>query len=164
MARSSLRTALTFIALWWLASSLLADDKEKTSGGLGKPRARAAAEKAVRDTLAQIAKGDPGWKVRMAALVRLVKAGPAAVPVLEKALKKESPGARALATQALAVIRGPAALRTAVIDYDLSKLDSARLGQVAPDFSLTDISGHAYRLSQFRGKNAVVVKFFMDDG
>jgi hypothetical protein len=142
----------------------LADDKEKRSGDLRKPRASAAAEKAARDTLAQIARGDPGWKVRMEALVRLVKAGPAAGPVLEEALNKESPAARALATQALAVLRGPAAIRKAVTAYDLSKLDSARLGHVAPDFSLTDLSGKAYRLSQFRGKKAVVLTFFIDDG
>jgi hypothetical protein len=142
----------------------LADDKEKTSGDLGKPRASAAAEKAARDTLAQIARGDPGWKARMEALVRLVKAGPAAVPVLEGALKKESPAARALAAQALAVICGPGDIRKAVTDCDLSELDGARLGHVAPDFSLSDLSGKVCRLSQFRGKKAVVLTFLLDDG
>jgi hypothetical protein len=142
----------------------LADDKEKTAADLGKPGASAAAEKGARDALAQFDKGDPGWKVRMEAWVRLVKAGPAAVPVLEEALKTESPAVRAIANQALAVLRGPAAIRKAVTDYDLSQCDSARLGQVAPDFSLTDLSGKAYRLSQFRGQKAVVLTFFADDG
>src|SRR5262245_37166825 len=116
------RTWLTLTLLPLLSMPLPADDKAKKADQV---------EKAVRDTLAKSAKGDPGWKVRMEALVRLVKAGPAAVPVLEEALKKESPPARALATQALAVIRGPVAIRKAVTDYDLSKLDSARLGYVA---------------------------------
>src|SRR5262249_54079696 len=112
----------------------------------------------------QIANGDPGWKVRMEALVQLVRAGPAAVPLLREAMKKDSPAARAFATQVLAVIRGPEAIRKAVTAYDLAKLDSARLGQVAPDFSLSDLSGKDYRLSQFRDKKAVVLTFFMDDG
>jgi hypothetical protein len=164
MVRLSLRTALTLSALWWLGLPLLADDKEQTAGDLGKPGASAAAEKATRDVLAQFDKGDHGWKVRMEAWVRLMKAGPAAVPALEEALKKESPAVRAFATQALAVMRGPAAIPKAVTDYDLSELDSARLGQVAPDFSLTDLSGKAYRLSRFRGENAVVLRFFLYDG
>src|SRR5262249_46342351 len=127
MGSSSLRTALVVCGLWWLASPLGGDDKEKASAD-GKPRASAAAGKAARDTLAQIANADPGWKVRMEALVRLVKAGPAAVPLLEEALKKDSPAAQAFATQVLAVIRGPEAIRKAVTAYDLAKLDSARLG------------------------------------
>src|SRR5437773_6401083 len=93
------------------------------------PGASPAEEKAARDTLAQFDKGDPGWKVRMEIWVRLVKAGPAAIPVLEEALKKDSPAVRACATQALAVMRGPPAVRKVITDYDLSKLDSARLGQ-----------------------------------
>jgi len=163
MESSSLRTAVAVCGLWWLASPLLGADKEKASAD-GKRSASAAVEKAARDTLARIANADPGWKVRMEALVRLVRAGPAAVPLLEEAVKKESPAARAFATQVLAVIRGPEAIRKAVTGYDLAKLDSARLGHVAPDFSLTDLSGKGYRLSQFRDKKAVVLTFFMDDG
>jgi hypothetical protein len=157
VVRSSLRTALALSALWWLAPPLLA-------GEPGKPGASAAAEQAARDALAQFSKGDPGWKVRMGALVELAKQGPAAVPVLEEALKKGSPGVRAFAAQALRVMRGPPAVRKAITDYDLSGVDSARLGHPAPDFSLTDLSGKVYRLSQFRGKKAVVLTFLMDDG
>jgi hypothetical protein len=100
----------------------------------------------------------------MEAWVRLMKASPAAVPILEEAQKKESLAVRAFATQVLAVMRGPAAIRKAVTDYDLSALDSARLGHVAPDFTLTDLSGKACRLSQFRGKNDIVLTFLVDDG
>ena len=164
MVRSSLRMALTLSALWWLAPPLVAEDKPKTTSDLGKPGASAAAEKAVRDALAPIAQADPGWKVRVETLVTLVKAGPAAVPVLEEALKKEPLAVRALAAQVLAVMRSPAAIRKAVIGYDLSALDSARLGHLAPDFTLTDLSGKACRLSHFRGKNDVVLTFLVDDG
>jgi hypothetical protein len=62
------------------------------------------------------------------------------------------------------VLRGPAAIRKAATDFDLAKLDSARLGQAAPDFSLSDLSGKTYRLEQFRGKKAVVLTFLLDDG
>jgi uncharacterized protein (TIGR03067 family) len=108
--------------------------------------------------------GDPRWKLRMESFIRLARAGPAAVPLLEESVKKDSPATRAFATQVLAVIRGPEAIRKSVTAYDFAKLDSARLGQVAPDFSLTDLSGKDYRLSQFRDKKAVVLTFFMDDG
>src|SRR5262245_6991857 len=101
MVRSTLRTALTLSALWWLAPPLVAADKPKTTDNLEGPGARAAAKKAVRNALAPFAEADPGWKVRVRALVALVKAGPDAVPVLEEALKKEPLPVRALAAQAL---------------------------------------------------------------
>jgi hypothetical protein len=57
----------------------------------------------------------------------------------------------------------PAGLRKALADYDLSKMDSARVGELAPDFTLTDVTGKPYRLSQFRGKKAVVLRFILYD-
>ncbi len=163
MVRSSLRTILTVSAFWWLASPLVAGDKAKRTDDLGRPRATAADEDTFRRVLAQLDSGDAGWKARMEVWVRLIKAGPAAVPVLEEALKNKSPAVRAFAAQALAVVHGPAPIRKTVADYDLSAMDSARLGHVAPDFSLTDLSGKACRLSQFRGKKAVVLTFLTDD-
>jgi hypothetical protein len=56
----------------------------------------------------------------------------------------------------------PAALRKALTDYDLGTLDSARLGETAPDFTLHDFTGKAYRLHQFRGKT-VVLRFILFD-
>src|SRR5262245_35757773 len=55
------------------------------------------------------------------------------------------------------------ALRKALADYDLRTLDSARVGEMAPDFTLADATGKTYRLSQFRGKNTVVVRFILFD-
>jgi hypothetical protein len=57
----------------------------------------------------------------------------------------------------------PAALRKALADYDLRTLDSARIGEMAPDFTLTDSTGKTYRLSQFRGKQTVVLRFILFD-
>jgi hypothetical protein len=57
----------------------------------------------------------------------------------------------------------PAALRKALADYDLSTLDSARLGEMAPDFTLMDFTGKSHRLSQFRGEKTVVLRFILFD-
>jgi hypothetical protein len=57
----------------------------------------------------------------------------------------------------------PAALRKALADYDLRTLDSARIGELAPDFTLADFTGKTYRLSQFRGKKTVVLRFILFD-
>jgi len=56
-----------------------------------------------------------------------------------------------------------AELRKALADYDLRTLDSARIGQTAPDFALTDFTGKTYRLSEFRGKKTVVLRFILFD-
>jgi HEAT repeat protein len=56
-----------------------------------------------------------------------------------------------------------AELRKTLADYDLSNMDSARIGELAPDFTLTDFTGKPYRLSQFRGKKAVVLRFILFD-
>jgi HEAT repeat protein len=56
-----------------------------------------------------------------------------------------------------------AELRKELADYDLSNMDSARVGELAPDFTLTDFTGKTYRLSQFRGKKAVVLRFILYD-
>src|SRR5262249_4132604 len=63
----------------------------------------------------------------------------------------------------------PTALRKALQDYDPVRIDTARVGQPAPDFSLSDISGKDYCLSQFRegkdvgGRKAVVLLFLVVD-
>ena len=48
-------------------------------------------------------------------------------------------------------------------DWDIKKLDSAQLGQPAPDFELGSLNGQRIRLSQFRGKKAVVLVFIYGD-
>jgi len=217
---------VTLSALWLaslLALSLHADGQEKG----GKDSAPAAAEKAARDMLARLEKGDPEWKERMRALVNLAKAGPAAVPALVETLQKGSPPNRAFAAQVLGILADPAArpaleralgdpehavrsqavlalrmlgplkltgrqrqlleqsnfhvrahleyaldrdktpdpaaLRKVLQDYDPARIDTARVGQPAPDFSLADLSGKTYRLSQLRQAKAVVLMFLIVD-
>jgi HEAT repeat protein len=190
---------------------------------------KGAAEKAARDAVARFDKGDPGWRVRMGALVELAKQGPATAPVLVEALKTGSPSAREFAAQALVLFAepstrpaleqalddpksgvrihavqalsmlgrleaterherllkndpsafgvrammaaaltredrpDPARLRKALANYDLRNLDSARVGEMAPDFTLTDFQGKTHRLSQFRGKKTMVLRFILFD-
>jgi HEAT repeat protein len=207
-----------------LTGPVAANGQEKA----GKNSAPAAAEKAARAALARFDQGHPGWKVRMEALVGLVRAGPDAVPVLVDALQKGLPSTREFSAQVLAAVAdpatrpalvrslqdpepgvrvhalralrrlgrleltdhprqvlekdshwmlrhyleiallpdeapNPAAMRKALMGYDLTRMDSARLGQVAPDFSLADAKGRTYRLSQFRGKKTVVLEFNTGD-
>jgi hypothetical protein len=224
MPRLPLRTGLT-VALALLAPTALSASDQKPPGTSG----RAAAQKEARQLVARFDKGDPGWKVRMEALVRLARAGPAVVPVLAEALDKGSPSTREFAAQALALFAepstrpaleraladpksgvrlyaiqalsmfgrlprserherilrndpsfwgvrpmmaaalarddrpNPAQLRKLLADYDLRQLDGARLGELAPDFALGDLSGKTYRLSQFRGKKVVVLRFILFD-
>ena len=47
--------------------------------------------------------------------------------------------------------------------WDSAKIDSAKLGQLAPDFELISATGEKVRLSQFRGKQAVVLVFVYGD-
>jgi HEAT repeat protein len=47
--------------------------------------------------------------------------------------------------------------------FDLTRLDTAEIGRTAPDFTLTDALGQSYRLSDFRGKKAVVLIFIYGD-
>ncbi len=47
--------------------------------------------------------------------------------------------------------------------WDASQMDSAKLGALAPDFTLPDLKGDPIRLSDYRGKNAVVLVFVYGD-
>jgi RNA polymerase sigma factor (sigma-70 family) len=109
--------------------------------------------------------GDPRWKLKMETLVRLARAGPAAIQLLEEAAKKDSKwsaSSRELAEQSLGLLGNPE-WRKAIADYDLTQMDSARVGKLAPDFALKDAPGTTYRLSQFRDKKVVVVAFVLAD-
>jgi hypothetical protein len=108
---------------------------------------------------------DPRWKLKMEVRVRLARAGPAALPLLEEVAKKDSKwsaSTRELAEESLGLLR-KAELRKALADYDLAQMDSARVGRSAPDFALKDAAGQTYRLSQFRDKKIVVLAFVLAD-
>ncbi len=218
-----LHSVLLFTATSW------ADHKAATTGQAEQPGANPAAQQVARNILANFESGDPGWKVRLESLSRLVKAGPGVTPLLTAALHKGSPSTREFAAQALVLFAdanmrpaleqaladpesgvrlyaiqalsmlGPlprteqhvqiltndpnkwgvrfmmeaalervdrpdlAELRKQLADYDLRNLDSARQGDSAPDFTLTDFTGKPYRLSQFRGQKTVVLRFILFD-
>jgi hypothetical protein len=123
------------------------------------PRARPALEQA----LAHSRSG-----VRVHAIQALSMLGPLPrTPRNEQILTKDPSrfGVRTIMAAALERQDRPdaAALRKALADYDLANLDTARLGQTAPDFTLTDFTGTTYRLSQFRGKQTVVLRFILFD-
>jgi hypothetical protein len=158
-----------------LALLLLFAAPVRMTAGQKKPDV-APGEESARDTLVQFDKGwkeytnepnlgDPRWKLRMETLVRLARAGPVAIPVLEEAAKKDSKwsaSTRGLAGDSLGLLRKPE-WRKALADYDLAQMDSARVGKLAPDFALKDATGTTYRLSQFRDKKIVVLAFVLAD-
>lgn len=158
---------LTLLALLSAATPASAEDKVR----------EADAEKSARDALVKFDKnwkdytnepnlGDPRWKLKMETLVKLAKAGRAAIFLLEQAAKNDSawaPHTRELASYFLAVSRDTPAIRDAWASYDVSLMDSAQQGKAAPDFSLADATGRNYRLGDCRGKNAVVLTFILQD-
>lgn len=50
-----------------------------------------------------------------------------------------------------------------LVKWDSAQIDSAKIGKPAPDFELTTVSGKSYRLSDFRGKQSVVLVFIYGD-
>jgi hypothetical protein len=217
------------ITLFHLADPVRAQhDAKKKSAETPGVGSTPTPQKAAHDALAGFEKGNGDWKLRMEALVRLAKIGPAAAPVLVEALTDSKPATREFAAQALVLFAdstaqpaleravtdpktgvrlyaiqalsmlGPlprtrenerilaedpttfgvrpmmaaaldradrpnlAEMRKALAEYDLRNLDSARIGQTGPDFTLTDYTGKTVRLSQFRGKT-VVVRFILFD-
>ena len=48
-------------------------------------------------------------------------------------------------------------------DWDAGQMDAAKVGELAPDFELNTVSGEKVRLSDFRGKKAVVLVFVYGD-
>ena len=169
MSQQPVRTALV------LALLLLFTAPAWVIAGQKKPDP-APGEETARDALVKFDKGwkpytnepnlgDPRWKLKMEARVRLAQAGPAALPLLEEATKpgsKWSASTRELAEESLPILRNDE-LRKAIADYDLTQMDSARVGELAPDFALKDATGNTYRLSEFRDKKIVVLAFVIQD-
>ena len=48
-------------------------------------------------------------------------------------------------------------------DWDLNRMDSAKVGELAPDFNLNTVDGQEMKLSDFRGKSPVVLVFVYGD-
>ncbi|MCI0377121.1 MAG: HEAT repeat domain-containing protein [Gemmataceae bacterium] len=123
------------------------------------PSARSALEQTVADSNAA---------TRMYAIQALSMLGPLALTEQYERILQKDPsfyGVRPMLAAALARDDKPdaAGLRKMLLDYDLAKLDSARLGEMAPDFTLADFTGKTQRLSEFRGKKTVVLRFILFD-
>jgi HEAT repeat protein len=110
---------------------------------------------------------DPKPGVRLYAIQALSMLGPLPRTKENERILTEDPtiyGVRPMMAAALERADRPnlTEMRKALADYDVRNMDSARLGQTAPDFTLADYNGKTYRLSQFRGKT-VVLRFILFD-
>jgi hypothetical protein len=126
---------------------------------LADAKARPALQKALNDPISG---------VRIYAIQALSTLGPLARNELYEGILANDPnifGVRSLMATALERDDqpNPGALRKLLADYDLRNLESACIGKLAPDFTLTDSKGKTYRLSQFRGKQMVVLRFPLFD-
>ncbi len=54
-------------------------------------------------------------------------------------------------------------IRQSLLEYDLQKIESVKLGQPAPDFALQSADGQPFRLSDQQGKSAVILVFVYGD-
>jgi HEAT repeat protein len=132
-------------------------------GILADPTARPALEKAL---------ADPEQAVRSQSVIALRMLGPLKLTDGQrKGLEASNFHVRAHLEFSLARKDdpNPAAIRKALQDYDPDRIDTARMGKLAPDFSLADLSGKTQRLSQIReGKGRadarpIVLVFLMID-
>ncbi len=55
-------------------------------------------------------------------------------------------------------------VREQIMRIDAASIDTARVGQAAPDFTLKDAWGEPWSLADFRGEKAVVLIFIYGDG
>lgn len=55
-------------------------------------------------------------------------------------------------------------VRDQVLQLNPETINSAEVGQLAPEFTLQDANGKAWRLADFRGKKSVVLVFIYGDG
>jgi hypothetical protein len=125
---------------------------------LADPRTRPALEAALQDDVAA---------VRLYAVDALGRLGrlPNTQRLLE--MRQRDPNRDVQAVVGFGLERddepNPSALKRALRGIDPLQLGAAKLGRRAPDFSLDDPRGRRFRLSQYRGKNPVVLVFIYGD-
>jgi HEAT repeat protein len=111
---------------------------------------------------------DPKSGVRLYAIQALSMLGPLPRTKENERILRDDPSDDCVQPMMAAALEradrpNQAELRKALADYNLGNMDSARIGELAPDFTLTDFTGKPYRLSQFRGNKAVVLRFILHD-
>lgn len=127
-------------------------------GLMADPKAKPALEAALTDKTPA---------VRLYALDALSMFGKLAPTDELKAMKEKDANRDVKAHVGFALDRDdkpdPAALRKRLAGYDLAKMNTAVVGKAAPEFELTDATGKTYKLSDFKGKKAVVLVFVYGD-
>lgn len=125
---------------------------------MAHPKAKSALEAALKDK-------SPA--VRLYALDALSMFGKLTLTDELKAIKEKDPNRDVKAHVGFALDRDdkpdPAALRKLLAGYDLANLNAATVGKAAPEFELTDATGKTHKLSDHRGKKAVVLVFVYGD-
>jgi HEAT repeat protein len=105
--------------------------------------------------------------VRLYALDALSMFGKLPAEEPYQTLRQKDPNRDVRAHAAFALERDgkpqPAAIRQALRDYDSKKMATAKVGDKAPDFTLTGAAGEEVRLGDFRGKKPVVLVFVYGD-
>lgn len=122
---------------------------------------------APRDALSEALTDDPDAAVRLYAVDSLGMQGGSDLTELLQPRQKQERNRDAKKHIAYALERKKIGVDRAVlrslVEWDVNKINSAKIGHPAPDFQLTTVSGKKYRLSDFRGKQSVVLVFIYGD-
>ncbi len=127
-------------------------------GLMADPKAKPALEAALKDKTPA---------VRLYALDALSMFGKLTPTEELKAMKEKDANRDVKAHVGFALDRddkpNPVALRKMLAGYDLARMNTAVVGKAAPEFELTDATGKTYKLTDFKGKKAVVLVFVYGD-
>lgn len=120
-----------------------------------------------REALANSAENDDDAAVRLYAADSLGMLGGRELAPLLRRLESSEKNSDVKRHIRYALERDEATLDRSVAEqlrhWDASKLNTAQVGQLAPDFELPRLTGESIRLSQYRGKQSVIVVFVYGD-
>ena len=121
---------------------------------------------APRDAL-EAALQDPETAVRLYAVDALGMSGVGGLADLLGPMKISEKDRDVKKHIAYALLRAGTPIDVSVVDtllaWDSETIDRAAVGELAPDFELTALTGESIRLSDFRGEKAVVLVFIYGD-
>lgn len=147
--------------------------RQMLRSGSGPERALAAQAlgylpaKAAREELIEAAIGDERDVVRLYAIDSLGMLGENGVSVDWESIGKRQKNRDVKRHLAYAEQRAGKPVEPAIVEtlanWDATKMDTARVGQPAPDFELSSVDGQKVRLSDYRGRQAIVLVFIYGD-